>query len=215
MKRDGMMVVVVVLGLLWSRAGQAQSGPLPDEALEATGTAVEAGAVRETPRGIGARVAVIQPLQKHYRFQALVAGSFESRLELAGWLVELGVGFAGPLASSSTTLQTAGMGALFAEVGLGRRLFEARLSPYVSVGVQPRGQYLDGTWSLQVAPYGQLGVDYAVRPTMRVFVDVRVAKHVVAVHPYRVFEIEGHKLALEDNRHVYPTEVGVQGGVQF
>jgi hypothetical protein len=219
--------------MLWSRAGHAQparedaieaaeaapedaieaAAPAPADAIEAAAPAPELE--RQRPRGIGARMAVMQPLQKGRRFDALVGVSFDSRIELAEWLVELGLGYAAPLAANDGSLQTVGTAAVLGEVGLGRRLFEARLSPYVGIGVQPRGQYLDGVWHLQVASFGQVGVDFAVRPTMRVFVDLRVAKHVVAVHAYRVIELMGSKYVFEDSRPVYPTEVGIQGGVQF
>ncbi len=152
---------------------------------------------------IGFKFGMIWPMAKNARYDPMIAGAFDTRLEVGKCFLEIGAGIALPK-STDNDKSSQGIALLFAEIGGSYYLIDGNVSPYVGIGLSPR-IVVSELGGVNLAGYGQLGFMFLRQSTTRIYADVRATQNFLPIEQYVDYSNTGKKF--------YPVELGVQLGV--
>jgi hypothetical protein len=151
----------------------------------------------------------MEPLLKGWRYSPVNVYWVENRREVDPYIFEVAIGVASSAGADEASWRLVGFANVAGEIGLSRRLAEGRLSPYIGVGMLARAG-----GSAELAPWGQVGVDFAPRPSMRLFLELRAAQHLLRTTAVRT-DWGPNVMYAERYEQSRPAELGAQIGVAF
>lgn len=196
-------VVVTLADQVWRHA-ENRATVIERRADRAAGD--HAGATFAERAMVGFRSGVALPLSTELDLDPLMMLHFDARPQWRDWFLMLGGGMALPIEQDGRF----SYGALFVRIGSGIYLAEGPWAPYVSLGIEPRVLFSEGSGRIGAAPVFGAGVVLLRDRTFRVMVDLEVAQNLVAIDTTPVSEAAAE--AAEEKPGVRPTEIGVTLG---
>lgn len=162
---------------------------------------------------VGFKTGVHLPFAKDADFAPSLSGMFDLRMESDRFFIEFGAGIMLPSdtrdydscyyeeEAGCEEPNTGRLGGLISEIGGGYFLTDSNIAPYVGGGLMPRLQFAtDEDDVANVSAYAQVGLTLPRDSSTRVYADLRVAQHILAVH-------------LDNGDETHPTEVSLQAGI--
>lgn len=169
------------------------------EATRKAGNATKAE-TQATEKIMGIKTAAFYVWSPSSEYQPLMTVGFDGRIEMQSFFIEVGAGFAFPLASES--LNGGGnpryaAGGVYGEFGASAYLTETEVAPYLGGGVMPRIIWYSSQDSLQgnMAAYAQAGVMFMRSRSTRLYLDYRFVVN------------------LSEVRFEHPLEQGIEFGI--
>jgi len=160
---------------------------------------------------IGFKTGLHLPFAKDADMSPSLSGMFDLRMEADRYFIEIGAGIMIPTKTREydgcwdgedcMAENTGRLGGLISEIGGSYFLTDSDIAPYIGGGLMPRLQMAtDDDDVANLSVFGQVGLTLPRDSSTRIYADLRVAQHVLAIH-------------LDNGARVHPTEISLQAGV--